>query len=192
MRLSQPRYAPVSDDDLTVQQAEVLSALPEAWRGLNLFRTTARAPEALAALLRVGDYVRGEVGGLAVRERELAILRTAWLTQSGYEWTQHVWAGRQAGLSREAITAVKTGPEAALWADADRALLAACDELCREQFVTSATWSALGAHFNDRQRMHLVVLVGHYVQVAMLVNTFGVQLDTGQKLDPDLARYADA
>ncbi len=28
--------------------------------------------------------------------------------------------------------------------------------------------------------------VGHYTQVCMMLNTFGVQLDEGQQLDPDL------
>ena len=34
--------------------------------------------------------------------------------------------------------------------------------------------------------MDVVFTVGQYTQVSMFLNTFGVQLDEGQTLDPDL------
>jgi hypothetical protein len=34
----------------------------------------------------------------------------------------------------------------------------------------------------------MVFTVGQYTQVSMLLNSFGVQLDEGQVLDPDLDR----
>jgi 4-carboxymuconolactone decarboxylase len=34
--------------------------------------------------------------------------------------------------------------------------------------------------------MDLVFTVGQYTQVSMILNSFGVQLDPGQTLDPDL------
>ena len=36
--------------------------------------------------------------------------------------------------------------------------------------------------------MDLVMTVGQYTQVSMMLNSFGVQLDPGQTLDPDLDR----
>jgi hypothetical protein len=36
--------------------------------------------------------------------------------------------------------------------------------------------------------MDLVMTVGQYTQVSMMLNSFGVQLDTGQELDPALDR----
>ena len=47
-------------------------------------------------------------------------------------------------------------------------------------------WSALKAHFSERQCMDVVFTAGQYTQVSMMLNTFGVQLDEGQTLDPDL------
>jgi hypothetical protein len=37
--------------------------------------------------------------------------------------------------------------------------------------------------------MDLVFTVGQYTQVSMILNTFGVPLDPGQVLDPDLKGY---
>ena len=34
--------------------------------------------------------------------------------------------------------------------------------------------------------MDLVMTAGQYTQVCMMLNTFGIQLDEGQVLDPDL------
>jgi alkylhydroperoxidase family enzyme len=187
MRLTAPRIAPVADDALTPQQTEALAVLTEPWQGLNLFRTTVRSPGGLASLLPAGAYIRS-ASTLPAREREIVILRIGWLCRSGYEWTQHVFMGRQAGLSKEEVAAVKAGAYAGAWRPADQALIRACDELHADQFITSATWAALGEHFDEAQVMDVVFIAGHYVTVSMITNAFGVQLDEGQRLDPELYR----
>jgi 4-carboxymuconolactone decarboxylase len=35
--------------------------------------------------------------------------------------------------------------------------------------------------------MDLVFIAGHYTQVCMMLNTFGIQIDTGLSADPDLS-----
>ena len=35
----------------------------------------------------------------------------------------------------------------------------------------------------------MVFTAGQYTQVSMILNTFGVQLDAGQTLDPDLQAF---
>ena len=45
--------------------------------------------------------------------------------------------------------------------------------------------------FSDKQRMDVVWTTGQYAQVSMILNSFGVQLDPGQTLDPDLDFRAD-
>ena len=190
MRLTAPRLTPLSDEALTPEQTKALATLAEPWRGLNLFRTTVRSPDGLASLLPAGDYIRS-ASTLPVREREIVILRIGWLCRSGYEWTQHVFMGRQAGLSKDEVAAVKAGADTAVWSPADRALIRACDELHADQFITPSTWAALGEHFDEAQVMDVVFVAGHYVTVSMITNAFGVQLDEGQRLDPELYRPAE-
>lgn len=50
-------------------------------------------------------------------------------------------------------------------------------------------WSALD-FLTDRQKMDLVFTIGQYTQVSMFLNSFGVQVDEGQTLDPAL-KYTD-
>ena len=43
----------------------------------------------------------------------------------------------------------------------------------------------MAQRFSERQLMDIVFVVGHYTQVCMLLNTFGVQLDPVLRADPD-------
>nr|HMP63814.1 carboxymuconolactone decarboxylase family protein [Phenylobacterium sp.] len=127
--------------------------------------------------------------GLPAREREIVILRIGFLCRSGYEWTQHVPIGKQAGLTDEEVARIKLGADAPGWSAADGALIRATDELHHDQFITEPTWQALSEHFSDKQKMDLVFTAGQYTQVSMMLNSFGVQLDEGQTLDPDLKAF---
>jgi alkylhydroperoxidase family enzyme len=189
MRLSRPRIAPLQDDELTPEQAEALRPVREGTMGvLNIFRTLARAPKALTRFNQWGSYVLSRRNDLPARQREIVILRTGWLCRSGYEWTQHLEIGFQAGLSREESERIKKGADAG-WSAADAALIRATDELVADHFIGEATWAELGRHFTDKQRMDVVFTVAQYAQVSMILNTFGVQLDEGQTLDPDLKGF---
>lgn len=185
MRLLEPRYLPVTDAELTDLQREVLELVTPRARPLNLFRTVLRAPAAMRGLLALGAYIT-KANDLALREKELVILRTAFLCRAGYSWAQHQAIARHAGLTDEDIARVKQGPTAAGWSEAERALLSASDELHAEQFVRPATWAALGRHFTDKQRMDVVFTTGHYTQTCMILNTFGVQPEAGVEVDPDV------
>jgi 4-carboxymuconolactone decarboxylase len=185
MRLSAPRVTPLEDAEMTEDQREALKPMSADGRPLNIFRTLARAPKALTRFNEWGAYVLSRRNALPPREREILILRVGYLCKSGYEFTQHTRIGLNAGLSEGEIAAIKKGADAG-WSAADAALIRAADELVKDHFVSDATWKALGEHFDDKQRMDAVFTVGQYTQVSMFLNTFGVQLDPGQTLDPDL------
>lgn len=190
MRLGKARIEPLSDTEATDAQKQVLAPFVERNFVLNIFRTMARHPGALDRFLKWGNYILGKYNTLPERERELAILRTGFNCGSGYEWAQHVVIGKRAGLTGEEIARIKTGSASPGWSSADAAILDACDDLTRDHFITDAHWAALGHHFRTEQCMDLVYTVGQYTQVSMLLNSFGVQLDKGLVLDPDLDRRA--
>jgi 4-carboxymuconolactone decarboxylase len=185
MRLDAPRIRPLDEAEMTDEQRQVLEPFSRGRRAINIFRTLARAPKALARFNEWGSYVLSRRNGLPAREREILILRTGFLCKSGYEFTQHTRIGLAEGLTETEVGKIKSGAEAG-WSEADAALIRAADELVKDHFVSNATWEALGRSFDDKQRMDLVFTVGQYTQVSMFLNTFGVQLDPGQTLDPDL------
>lgn len=195
MHLTAPRIPPLSVDDFTEEQKAVLGPLME--RGpvsgrkevLNIFRTLAHDPNALKAFLAWGTYILSKKNALPAREREIVILRIGFLCRAGYEWAQHHEIGLNCGLTLEECERIKAGAEAPGWSAADQALLRASDDLHHRQFISDATWADLLAHFSQKQCMDVVFTAGQYTQVSMILNSFGVQLDTGQTLDPDLKAY---
>jgi alkylhydroperoxidase family enzyme len=187
MRLAKARIAPMTDAEMGPEQQEALKDFGDGPL-LNIFRTLARAPKALSRFNAWGGYVLSRRNDLPPREREILILRTGFLCRSGYEFTQHTRIGLRDGLTAEEIEKIKRGADAG-WGAADAALIRAADELHADQFITEPTWAELGRHFSDKQRMDVVFTVGQYTQVSMMLNTFGVQLDAGQTLDPELKAY---
>ncbi|MDF2901728.1 MAG: carboxymuconolactone decarboxylase family protein [Phenylobacterium sp.] len=187
MRLKEPRIAPLQNADLDAEQQEIVAPMGD--RVLNIFRTMIQAPKAAKGFLAWGNYVLSKKNDLPPREREIVILRIGYLCKSGYEWTQHVPIGVRAGLTDDEVARIKGGADAGGWSPADQALLRAADELHHDQFITDATWAALKAHFTDKQCMDVVFTAGQYTQVSMILNSFGVQLDAGQTLDPDLKGF---
>lgn len=192
MRLHAPRIEPVDLDRLDADQRAALAPFLDTGGGkvgggrvLNIFRTLAHAPNALTAFLGWGSYILSRRNALSERDRELVILRTGYNCRSGYEWTQHKRIGLDSGLSENDVERVKAGPDAAGWTDIDRAMLRATDELTADHFVTDATWAAL-APLGDKGRMDLVMTVGQYTQVSMMLNSFGIQVEDGWDVDPDL------
>jgi alkylhydroperoxidase family enzyme len=187
MRLKEPRIRPLRDDELTDEQKEAM----EPFRPgpvLNIFRTLAHAPKALARFNQWGGYVLSRRNDLPPREREIVILRTGYLCKSGYEWTQHVRIGLREGLTDDEIARIKQGAEAG-WSPADAALIRATDDLHRDQFISEAAWADLRRSFSEKQCMDVVFTAAQYTQVSMILNSFGVQLDEGQTLDPDLKGF---
>ncbi|MDF1720763.1 MAG: carboxymuconolactone decarboxylase family protein [Minwuia sp.] len=187
MRLQKPRFAPLQDNEFTEEQRSALDYfIREGWV-LNIFRTLAHAPTALKRFNLWGGYVLSNRNDLTPRDRELVILRTGFMCKSGYEWAQHVVIGKDCGLTDAEIARIKRGPDDSEWNALDRALLQATDELVIDHFISPATWESL-SDLTDKQRMDIVFTVGQYTQVSMILNTFGVQLDEGLELDPDLRR----
>ncbi len=195
MRLSAPRVPPVDLDQIDDEQREALAVFTGIQRDvtksegavLNIFRTLVHAPKALTAFLVWGGYILSRRNSLSERDRELVILRVGYNCKSGYEFTQHTRIGLDAGLTEAEIEAIKAGPDDPSWGDADRAMLRATDDLTSDFHVSDASWSAL-SFLSDKQKMDLVMTVGQYTQVSMMLNSFGVQLDAGQELDPALDR----
>ncbi len=182
MRLSKPRIAPVPSEQWTEEQREIMSPMMRGEgvgeQGANVFATLVSYPKFMKRWLVLANHCLFK-SSLPERERELIILRTAWLAQSGYEWGQHVVIGKRAGITDAEITALKLPLGEHPWTGGELAALAATDELSNDAFVTDATWAQLQEHFNQEQIVDLVFLMGQYRGLAGALNSFGVQLDPG-------------
>lgn len=186
MRLSAPRIAPLSDAELTPEQAEAVEPLQPT--PCNIFRTFAHRPKALRHYIPWVNYVMSGQDDLPPRVREIVILRTGFLCKSGYEWAWHVIVGMREGLTEREIARIKHGAEAG-WQPSDAAAIRAADELHRDYFISDEVWAELRQHYSQNQCMDIVFTAAQYTQISMFLNTFGVQLDEGLTLDRDLKGF---
>ena len=187
MRLSEPRITPVQDADFTDEQRKSVERQLQQRPGsvLNVQRTLFRAPLAASAFGQWAGYIMSGRNSLPARQREIVILRVGFLCKSGYEFAQHERFGLQAGLTADEISKIKAGADAG-WTAADAVLIRAADDLVGAHFISDPTWAELRAHFDEKQCMDVVFTAGQYTQVSMILNSFGVQLEPGVALDPDL------
>jgi alkylhydroperoxidase family enzyme len=173
------RIPPLREDEWTEKQRQQLEGAYRKGGFYNLVGTLTRHPEASKRIGQVSAHVLGPTSTLPARDRELLILRTAWLCQAEYEWAQHRLISLKAGMTEEEIDRCRAGPDADGWKSTDAALLRAADDLHAKQRISDANWEALAQTYNDQQMMDIVFAVGQYTLVAMAMNSFGVPLDDG-------------
>ena len=178
-RLSEPRLAPVEEQDLTREHLIAMGTdpdNPDGRRRMNLFRTMMHNTDLMSRWRVFGDYVNAD-DTISSRDKELLIMRLAWLYYSEYEWGAHYDAAINAGLTAEQIEQTKVGPESEIWDDFDRAWLRAADELVESAFISDANWAVLTERYTQSELMMLFATVAHYHLVAMMTNSLGIARD---------------
>ncbi|WP_024796537.1 carboxymuconolactone decarboxylase family protein [Tomitella biformata] len=187
--MNAPRIAPRPPADWDAAVLDALSVLnpgkasgatpPPPKTVPNVIAIYAWHPELTRSWLTFSNHLRDST--LAARERELLTLRTAWLRRGEYEWAQHTGMGLAAGLTDDHIEAIKEGSTAAIWEATDAALLRAVEEVCQDRYISDGTWAELSTHFDRKQMMDVVFLIGAYDMHCMVFNTFGLQLEAGMR-----------
>jgi alkylhydroperoxidase family enzyme len=114
-----------------------------------------------------------------IRDRELAILRIAWLSQAPFEWGSHVKIAKRNGITAEEIERVMAGSWAPGWRKQDRAIMRAVEELHFDSMVTDDTWIDLQEFYNDKKLIELLILAGQYKTVAYYQNSLRLPLPEG-------------
>ena len=179
MNQNQPRIPPLQEDEWTDEQRRKLEGAYRKGGFYNLAGTMTRHPEASKRIGQLSAHVLGPTSTLPARDRELLILRTAWLCKAEYEWAQHRLIALKAGMTEDEIDRCRAGAEALGWTPTEASLLRAADDLHAQQRINDANWAALAQVYNEQQMMDIVFAVGQYTLVAMAMNSFGVPLDDG-------------
>jgi alkylhydroperoxidase family enzyme len=165
----------VTDQAAGVASAQVsaqLANLPE------IVRTMLRHPDLFAGQVDIGIVLLAK-GRLTARDRELAILRIAWLCQAPYEWGEHVFVAKSLGFTSAQIERITQGSQAPGWCEHEQAIVSAVEELYDDAMISDATWATLSLCLNDQQLIELPVLVGQYQSVAYYQNCLRLRLHGG-------------
>jgi AhpD family alkylhydroperoxidase len=184
-----PRIPPGGPDEIGRVNWAIARLLGVATGGPppHVFTTLARHRRIFRPWLRfAGRLMPG--GTLPRAESELVILRVARVTGSEYEWAQHVKLGRTAGLSDEEIERVRLGAEAPGWKPRQALLLRAVDELHDHDRIGDALWAELAREYGETELIELCLLIGHYIMLAMTLNSLGVQVEAQPSADAPVSR----
>jgi alkylhydroperoxidase family enzyme len=169
-----PPYAP-----------EVQASFDLVMRGappLLLFRTVATSDRAWRKF-RGGSLL--DKGPLSLRARELVIDRTCALAGCEYEWGVHAatFAAAAKLSDQELACTVYEGSGAAIWTEAERALLVAVEALHHRATLNDAEFQALASWYHQDQILEILMLCGFYRMVAYVSNGLALPLE------PDALRF---
>ncbi len=160
-------------DQLSLATQAALDDLPPN----NVFRTLAHADAAFPSLMTLTASLWNDAV-LSQRHRELAILRTARLVDSAYEWMHHIEVARMVGINGDEINAIDVDRlDQVDFAASDRLLLDAVPCILEHRRSNAAAFAALNDVFSVRELVELHLVVGLYATIAGVVADFDVELD---------------
>lgn len=177
-----PRIDPVDENNLPPEAEEAAIEIRAAF-GMpeNGFM-----PESFRMMLNHVELFRGQMaigmalaaGSIPPRERELIVLRNAWICGAPYEWGEHVDIGKKrAGLTTEEVERCTQGSKAEGWSAHERAILKGVEELHADHMISDETWAVLAKTWSVKQLAEFPVLVGVYTTTAMQQNSLRYRLD---------------
>jgi alkylhydroperoxidase family enzyme len=137
-------------------------------------RTMLKHPTLFRAQTEMGTTIFQ--GRIPRRERELAVLRTAWLCRAPFEWGEHVKIGKRYGLTAQEIARVTQGSSAPGWSEHDAAVLRGVEELIADQVLSDETWNILAESWDEPQLIEFPIMVGQYVTTAFVQNALRIRL----------------
>jgi 4-carboxymuconolactone decarboxylase len=165
-----------SRDQLAAEYHEIYDAIT-ASRGhaTGPWALLLNSPVLASRTAQLGAYLRFE-GILDDASREILILATARAVGCRYEWADHAPIARQAGLSENAIHAIRDRNLRDLPDDIAK-LVSVAEKLANQHSLDEDEVSALQDRFGVQGVLEVAATVGYYTFLGTLMNAFGVEPD---------------
>lgn len=150
-------------------------------RQINIFRLIAQSQNAAPGVLALGHTLsRGS--SLDPVEREVVILRVAELTGAEYQAHEHHAVALRHGFTEEKIRAVIEYPEegaAERLTGFEQRLIEFTDAVITTSTAPDRLFEEIHREYGDSKTVELVLLIGFYMMVGRVMNTFEVDLEDG-------------
>jgi len=179
-----PRIGPLAQSELGAEalayckELRVILGIPENEEVPEVTATMLRHPALNDAQTQMGIMLAAQ-GALSQRERELTVLRGAWITGAPFEWREHVDIAKRCGITGEEIERIVAGSSAPGWSRHEGAIIKAVEELFDRYQISDATWAVLAESWDERQLLEFPILVGVYAATAMQQNSIRARLRGG-------------
>lgn len=149
-----------------------------------MLRTFAHHPELANAFSPLNIHLLSQ-NTLPVKQRQIAIMRVAWITRATYMWSSHLQTSVRCGLSPEMYGPIQRGADDPYFTPFETTVIRATEDLVNDRKVSDANWNALMAEWDEKQMLDFLFTVGCYVMVA------GVMRSTGAERQEDLLVLAE-
>jgi 4-carboxymuconolactone decarboxylase len=143
---------------------------------MNVARMIANSDAAFYPFSMLGNSLLTR-GKLDAKLREIAILRTAKVSNSVYEWTQHVPIARAVGVSEAQVAAMDHPERATCFNQLESLVIKFTDEVARNVKGSPATVAELKQHMGTAEIVELVMSIGFWGMVARVLETTEVDLE---------------
>ncbi len=179
-----PRIGPLAAEEFTDEARKLVEETFAQFGAIDksdipvIFGTMFKHPGLYRTQMQLGVELSRN-GFIPSRERELAVLRVAWLSRAPFEWGEHVVYGKKSGLSDQDVERVTLGSDVPGWSEHDRAVMRAVEELMGDYAISNETWDILAKSWTEAQLMELPGVVGAYIMAALIYNTIRFDLLEG-------------
>jgi 4-carboxymuconolactone decarboxylase len=173
-----PRMPPLTPETSTEEVKEMF----DRWRSgpfkgsdqNPVLWTFAHNPE-LADLFSALNIHLLSTTSLPLRERQIAIMRTAWICDARYMWSSHLRTSLRRGLEPALFGALQVGASAPYFTEFERTVIHATEDLISDRLISDANWKALATQWSNKQLLDFMFTVGTYVCIAGVMRSTGVQ-----------------
>jgi 4-carboxymuconolactone decarboxylase len=128
-----------------------------------------RSPALLERVATLGEYLRFH-SVLDARIREFATCVAARHVSNQFEWVMHAPLAVKAGVSREAIDALRQGATPRGLAADEQDAFDFAQEVLNRNGVCDATYQSACARFGEQGVVELTTLLGYFAMVSWLMN----------------------
>ena len=166
----EPRFPEIKREQMTDAQKRVYDEIASSRGGVRgPFGVLLRSPELADRWQRLGEYVRFKTS-LPPRLNEFAILITARVWGSKYEWFAHRPLAIKGGLAESIAEDLAQNKRPANMKPDEEVVYDFCTTLHREHFIDEALFKRAMETLGERGVIDLVAVSGFYVAVSMVLN----------------------
>jgi 4-carboxymuconolactone decarboxylase len=173
-----PRLPPVQTEDLSEDQRAFLAK----WTGgffsgadkHPVLLTFAHNPK-LAEVFSNFNIHLLTANSLPVKQRQIAIMRLAWITNAVFMWSSHLNTSISCGLDDAMYEPIKAGAPDPYFTDFERIVIRATEELVQNHEVSPESWRGLMQEWSEAQMLDFLFTVGCYMTIAYVMRSAGVQ-----------------
>jgi alkylhydroperoxidase family enzyme len=174
----EPRLPPIAPEQFTDETRQFF----DRWSGgffkdadkHPVLRTFAHHPM-LADLFSQLNVHLLTTNTMPVKQRQIAIMRAAWITDTAFMWSSHLNTSVMVGLSPDMFGPLQVGADDPYFTDFERTVIRATEDLVARQEISTPNWDGLMMEWNNQQMLDFIFTVGTYVTVACVMKSTRIQ-----------------